>query len=137
MPSRILTYAHRYKRPPRKWKAVVLEVPAIVRSGRKRKEVPKPAPAANDDRKPIVTAPSNLGRHGFQGPAAARADVQRAAVAPFGPASLYRWRTHNKNCAPGGCPLWVDSGPYPRERSARYGARAGPICGARTGFAIP
>ena len=31
MPSRIVTTNYRYKRPPRKRKAVALEVPAIVR----------------------------------------------------------------------------------------------------------
>jgi hypothetical protein len=63
MPTRIVTYAHRYKRPPRKKKAVPLQVPAIVRSGRKRGDVPKSAPAANDDRKPaIVTVPSKWDR---------------------------------------------------------------------------
>jgi hypothetical protein len=29
--TRIVTYAHRYKRPPKKLKAVALEVPAVVR----------------------------------------------------------------------------------------------------------
>jgi hypothetical protein len=63
MPTRIVTYAHRYKRPPRKKKAVPLQVPAIVRSGRKRGDVPKSAPAANDDRKPaIVTVSSKRDR---------------------------------------------------------------------------
>jgi hypothetical protein len=55
----------RYERPPRKKKAAVLEVPAIVRSGRKREEAsaPDPASAASDDRKPaIVTVPSKLDR---------------------------------------------------------------------------
>jgi hypothetical protein len=41
MPTRIVTYVHRYKRPPRKKKAVPLQVPAIVRNGRKRGDVPK------------------------------------------------------------------------------------------------
>jgi hypothetical protein len=63
MPTRIITYAHRYKRPPRKKKAAPLPVPAIVRSGRKRVEASKPAPAANDDRKlAIVTVPSKWDR---------------------------------------------------------------------------
>ena len=35
MTSRILVYAHRYKRPSRKRKAVALEVPAIVTKARK------------------------------------------------------------------------------------------------------
>jgi hypothetical protein len=59
MPARIVTSTYRYKRPPRKRKAVPLDSPVIVRSGRKREEASQPAtPApANDDRKPaIVTA---------------------------------------------------------------------------------
>jgi hypothetical protein len=55
MPSRIVTTTYRYKRPPRKRKAVPLEGAAIVRSGRKREESSKPAahPApANDDGAP-------------------------------------------------------------------------------------
>ncbi len=36
MPSRIITYAHRYKRPPRKKaKAAAIDGPAIVRRGAK------------------------------------------------------------------------------------------------------
>jgi hypothetical protein len=40
MPTRIVTYVHRYKRPPRKKKAVAPQVPAVVRSGRKREAAP-------------------------------------------------------------------------------------------------
>ena len=48
--TRIVTTHYRYKRPPRKRKAVALEVPAIVRAG-----TASAAPA--EDRKPaIVTA---------------------------------------------------------------------------------
>jgi hypothetical protein len=36
MASRVVAYAHRYKRPPRKRKAVALEVPAIVKAGKSR-----------------------------------------------------------------------------------------------------
>ena len=63
--TRIVTTTYRYKRPPRKRKAVALELPAIVRAGRKAEvrqnsaEPPpvSPAPPTNDDRKPaIVTA---------------------------------------------------------------------------------
>src|SRR6478735_6505621 len=52
MPSRIVTSTYRYKRPPRKRKSVLLEVPAIVRRGTPKPETP-PAPA-NDDRKPAI-----------------------------------------------------------------------------------
>jgi hypothetical protein len=56
MPSRIVTTAYRYKRPPRKKKPVLLEVPVIVtkRTATPAKVAPPPA---NDDRKSaIVTA---------------------------------------------------------------------------------
>ena len=36
MPSRIVTSTYRYKRPPRKRKAVLLEVPAIVTKSARR-----------------------------------------------------------------------------------------------------
>jgi hypothetical protein len=39
--TRIVTYAYRYKRPPRKRKAIALEVPAIVKAGKGR---PAPEP---------------------------------------------------------------------------------------------
>ena len=53
--TRIVTSTYRYKRPPRKRKAVPLQVPAIVRSGPGSK--PATQTPANDDRKPaIVTA---------------------------------------------------------------------------------
>jgi hypothetical protein len=32
--TRIVTYAHRYKRPPRKRKAAALELPAVVRKSK-------------------------------------------------------------------------------------------------------
>jgi len=77
MPARIVTATYRYKRPPRKRKAVPLEGPAIVRkrapqqasaggvlSGFRTKPPPAPAPV-NDDRKPvIVTAKRRPGRFG-------------------------------------------------------------------------
>ena len=48
MPSRIVTSTYRYKRPPRKRKAVPLEVPAIVtkRAPRHQASAPKPASPA-------------------------------------------------------------------------------------------
>ncbi len=54
--TRIVTTAYRYKRPPRKKKAAPLQVPTIVRSGRKRADVPvtHPVPVANDGRKPAT-----------------------------------------------------------------------------------
>ena len=62
--TRIVTYAHRYKRPPKKRKAVALEVPAIVTRARKRLRAeapddPKPTPA-NDDRKPTQPLPAAI-----------------------------------------------------------------------------
>jgi hypothetical protein len=63
MPARIVSSTYRYKRPPRKRKAVPLEVPPIVRKGAAKPETP-PAPA-NDDRKPaIVTVKRRNSRFG-------------------------------------------------------------------------
>jgi hypothetical protein len=39
MTTRIVTYAHRYKRPPRKRKASALEVPTVVTSRRSGKSL--------------------------------------------------------------------------------------------------
>jgi hypothetical protein len=59
--TRIVTTAHRPKRPPRKRKAVALAGPAIVRkvkaprrptAGQQKPEPAVPPPPANDDRKP-------------------------------------------------------------------------------------
>jgi hypothetical protein len=52
----VVRTAYRYKRPPRRKKAVALEVPAVVKAASQRQR-PKPAPAAppppaNDDRAP-------------------------------------------------------------------------------------
>ena len=74
MPTRIVTSTYRYKRPPRKRKAVPLEGPAIVRKGAASRETP-PAPETPDDapavqpttepRSPaIVTAKRRAGRFG-------------------------------------------------------------------------
>ena len=60
MPARIVTSTYRYKRPPRKRKAVPLEGPAIVRKGTAKPETP-PAPA-NDDRKPAIVTSTRRGR---------------------------------------------------------------------------
>ena len=58
--TRIVTSTYRYKRPPRKRKAVPLEGPAIVRRGTAKPETPL-APA-NDDRRPaIITAKRRRG----------------------------------------------------------------------------
>ena len=67
MPNRIVTSTYRYKRPPRKRKAVPLVGPAIVRSGRKREGVAtaRHCEPTNDDRKSaIVTAKRRPGRFG-------------------------------------------------------------------------
>ena len=68
MPSRIVTYVHHYKRPPRRKKAVPLGVPAITRAAdpakarkrattvRQSDEVAAERPPANDDRKPGETS---------------------------------------------------------------------------------
>ena len=60
MPTRIVTTHYRYKRPPRKKKAVALEVPAIVRKGAAMPET-TPAPAS-DDRKPAIVTVSDKKR---------------------------------------------------------------------------
>jgi hypothetical protein len=49
MPSRIVTYVHRPKRPPRKRQAVTLAGPAIVTQRATPTAAPRPA---NDDWKP-------------------------------------------------------------------------------------
>jgi len=56
MPTRIVTSTYRYKRPPKKRKPVLLEVPAIVtkRAASPQASAPKPAAPANDDRKPVI-----------------------------------------------------------------------------------
>ena len=62
--TRIVTTAYRYKRPPKKRKAVALEVPAVVRKRGRADAVEPPdrvgdPPPANEDRKPaIVTSAS-------------------------------------------------------------------------------
>jgi len=66
--ARIVTYAYRYKRPPRRKKAAPLEVPTIVQAAdpakarkrattvRQSDEVTAERPPANDDRKPAETS---------------------------------------------------------------------------------
>jgi hypothetical protein len=62
--TRIVTHAHRYKRPPRKRKAVALEVPTVVKAG-KRRPVADPAPEpAQPVRSAIVTAKKPRARFG-------------------------------------------------------------------------
>ena len=56
--TRIVTSTYRYKRPPRKRKAVPLEGPAIVRKGAAK---PETTPA-NDDRKPAIVTSTRHGR---------------------------------------------------------------------------
>ena len=63
--TRIVTSTYRYKRPPKKRKAVALEVPAVVRRDQKREEVSKPAihPAsADDDRKRAIVISRRRGK---------------------------------------------------------------------------
>ena len=65
--SRIVTSTYRYKRPPRKRKAVPLEGPAIVRRGEARQRQPRPTAgtAPTDGKKSaIVTAKRRPGRFG-------------------------------------------------------------------------
>jgi hypothetical protein len=67
--TRIVTTTYRYKRPPRKRKAVALEVPAVVT--RKRAAGPAksvkaadrlPEQPANDDRKPAIVSTTSRKR---------------------------------------------------------------------------
>lgn len=64
MTPRIVTYAHRYKRPPKRRKAVALEVPAIVTRARKKwpgsADRPAAPPPANDDPKPTPPTPAAI-----------------------------------------------------------------------------
>jgi hypothetical protein len=67
MPARIVTTTYRYRRPPRKKKPGLLEVPAIAvkRAPSQQASAPKPAAPANDDRKSaIVTARKRRSRFG-------------------------------------------------------------------------
>ena len=64
MPSRIVTSTYRYKRPPRKRKAVPLEGPAIVRRGAAKPADASRAPANDDRKSAIVTAKRRPGRFG-------------------------------------------------------------------------
>lgn len=82
--NRIVTTTYRYKRPPRKRKAVELELPAVIRAG-KRTEVPAKSrkhPAmgkpANDDRKP--TAVAGAGSSRGPGPSARRGGTEEDAL---------------------------------------------------------
>jgi hypothetical protein len=61
--TRIVTSTYRYKRPPRKKKPVLIEVPAIVRKGAAKPET-TPAPA-NDDRKPAIVTVKKRRRSRF------------------------------------------------------------------------
>jgi hypothetical protein len=69
--TRIVSYVHRYKRPPRKRKAVALDVPAVVTArsvGNRQmppvKDKPEPTapPPANDDDSPTEPAPRPAAR---------------------------------------------------------------------------
>jgi hypothetical protein len=66
--ARIVTHAYRYKRPPRRKKAIPVEEPAIMRAAdpakarrrattvRQSDEVTAATPPGNDDRKPVETS---------------------------------------------------------------------------------
>ena len=62
----IVTTHYRYKRPPRKRKAVALEVPAIVTIDRKTLRRVSPQveakPAATDGRSPPTSPPASRGK---------------------------------------------------------------------------
>jgi hypothetical protein len=65
--TRIVTSTYRYKRPPRKRKAVALEAPVIVRKSESRDsgsadDVDIAGPSANDDRKPAITTTTSRKR---------------------------------------------------------------------------
>jgi hypothetical protein len=72
--ARIVTHAYRYKRPPRREKAVPLAVPAVVRAAdpakarkrattvRQSDEVTTESPPANDDRKQAETSAQRASR---------------------------------------------------------------------------
>ena len=87
--TRIVTTTYRYKRPPRKRKAVALDVPAVV--PRKRASLPnygKPKlglapPPANDDRKSAIVTTTSRKRlkllHHAEGPAERDDDPEASA----------------------------------------------------------
>ena len=60
--TRIVTYAHRYKRPPRKRKAVALEVPAIVRAADPAQASTHGAPPIGPSDEAIATSPASTDR---------------------------------------------------------------------------
>jgi hypothetical protein len=73
----VVTYVHRYKRPPRKRKAVALEVPIVVKAG-KRRPVADPAPEPEQPaRSAIVTARKPRARFGNAAPDLSAEEHQR------------------------------------------------------------
>jgi hypothetical protein len=68
MPARIVITTYRYKRSPRKRKAIPLEGPAVVTKRRalpsvgKHKPEPDVLPPANDDRKSAIVTAKRLPR---------------------------------------------------------------------------
>ena len=65
--TRIITYAHRYKRPPKKRKAAALKVSRIVRkrASNPAADAPEPSPpAASDDRKSAIVTIKRKSRFG-------------------------------------------------------------------------
>ena len=122
---------YRYKRPPRKRKAVALDVPAVVRKrGRADAAVPPdrvedPTPA-NDDRKPAIVTTTDRKRLKLlraderaavepNDPEEARLDAflarmlrpggalppKKPGKSPTGAATATSWRHHAPRCAPG------------------------------------
>ena len=81
MPIRIVTSTYRYKRPPRKRKAVALEVPVIVtkRTATPAKVAPPPA---NDDRKSAIVITSK------------RSKLRGEPVSPAAPAGYEEATAH-------------------------------------------
>jgi hypothetical protein len=71
MPARIVITTYRYKRSPRKRKAIPLEGPAVVTKRRalpsvgKHKPEPDVLPPANDDRKSAIVTAKRLPRFTF------------------------------------------------------------------------
>ena len=67
--TRIVSYVHRYKRPPKKRKAVALDVPAVVLRGGRG--------AADEDRKPAIVTARKPGRRHADVPEMTPEEYQR------------------------------------------------------------
>jgi hypothetical protein len=53
--ARVVTYAHRYKRPPKKRKSPAVDVPTVVTTKKSRRSVPGFAAAESVPRSPPAT----------------------------------------------------------------------------------